>query len=591
MSDSLKNHNNSKQINERFFQVINDKSEDFASNVCIELLMVLDKLDVPSTNSNREPADRHSTPRRQPMIPHPSHAVDRGSGSSRHPLPVTGRHSHVGTIVGEVANNLHRSGSSKVRPETAPPAVVGHQTSFDRAMRERMAELVGNDMSVVPIPKFKREASVVSSTVRPNDRKATWWHLFYRSHDDDMYDMFLNFKDEDLKTTEQRLNYLIFKGSDVNIPLQMFVLCFGLTYGATRLWWPDDIHQYTTNPAAVVAVLLYFVCALLLIVIMCLRLSLISITYDIRALQRFHPAAVRFYKSRFGQSLNNGIVVGAALAAGLHTLSQAMAGACPAGTTMLHMRDCNIGAHEHIIAPEVIGELITVVLLLQTVARGVGRLGLVSAWMIVFVCINTSLWLVGSMSYLWINLELACVIYISYELERYPLRQFIKSVRMLEASEVNTQLQIALSRYQVREGQLALEAKRSMVRHIGHEIRTPLNIIGVGTDVLLKELKQVKPRVSGVMLEVVRGIQAASGTALEVVNELLMFEKLAAGMTTVETTPTRVVRFLQKAMKQHMLPARAKEIDFTLSVDPRDGQVVVDIDPIKMIVVFRNIFR
>jgi two-component system sensor histidine kinase/response regulator len=162
---------------------------------------------------------------------------------------------------------------------------------------------------------------------------------------------------------------------------------------------------------------------------------------------------------------------------------------------------------------------------------------------------------------------------------------------MLEASEVNAQLKAALSKYQLRESEQALEAKRSMVRHVGHEIRTPLNIIGVGTDVLLKELKQLGPAIPSSILEVVEGIEEASTAALEVVNELLMFEKLAAGMTTIETVPTRIVRFIEKAMMQHLIPARAKEIDFKLTVEARDNEIGVDIDPIKMVVVFRNIFR
>ena len=589
VSDPSRSHKNSRrllcqEINERFFQVINDKSEAFASNVCIQLLMVLDKLNVPTTDSNRKAVDIHSTPRQPPMIAHSSHAVEHASGSSRR------RQSNIGTLVGDIVNHIHRSGtSSRVRPAVAP-VIVGPQTSFDKVMRERMAELVGNDVAL-PVPKFKREASLVITKNRQQGPKPSFWQLFYHSHDNDMYDMFLNFRDEEFKTAEQRLNYLFFKSSEGNILLKIFVLCFGFIYGATRFWWTEDARKYELNPAALITLISAFMCALVMGVILFLRLSVVSLTYNIRALQPFRSSAVRFFKSRFGQYLDNCIVVGAALTAGMHIVSQAMAGTCPAGTTMLRMRDCNIGAHEHVIAPEVMGLAIIIVLLLQTVARGVSRLGLVSAWTIVVVCVNASLWLVGSMSYLWINLELVCVMYISYELERYPLRQFIKSVRMLEASEVNTQLQLSLSNYKVREGQLALEAKRSMVRHIGHEIRTPLNIIGVGTDVLLKELKQLKHRVPRAVMEVVRGIQAASGTALEVVNELLMFEKLAAGMTTIETAPTRIVRFINKAMRHHMIPARAKEVDFTLSVEARDTELGVNIDPIKMIVVFRNLFR
>ncbi len=467
------------------------------------------------------------------------------------------------------------------------PVAVGHQTSFDKAMRVRMAELVENNHTV---PKFKREASQASTNIRQNDAKLSWWQVLFHSHgDNNMYDVFLNFKDEEFKSAEQRLNYLSFKNSDGNIPLQIFGLFFSLVIVGTRFWWAPSAHDYVTNPAALVAILLAFVAAVVLILVMLLRLTLVSVTYDIHALKRFHPAAVSFYKSQFGQSLDNGVVVVGALAVGLYVVSQVDADRCPAGTPLPGMHGCD--PDEHQIAPEVMALAIIIVVLFQMVARGVSHLGLMCAWVIMIVTINTSLWLVGSMSYLWINLELVCAMYISYELERYPLRQFIKSVRMLEASEVNAQLQISLSKYQVREGELALEAKRSMVRHIGHEIRTPLNVIGVGTDVLLKELKQLKPRISHAVLEIVEGIQDASGTALEVVNELMMFEKLAAGMTTIETAPTRIVRFLNKAMKQHTITARAKAIDFTLTVDTRDSQLGVNVDPVKMTIVFRNIFR
>jgi hypothetical protein len=406
-----------------------------------------------------------------------------------------------------------------------------------------------------------------------------------------MYDMFLNFQDESFQTEESRFDYLSFKRSDGNIPLKIIVLLVAFVYGATRFWWSDGIDKYVTNPAALATIVMAFVTAVLLLVTLFLRLSLVSLTYDISMLQRFHPATVRFYKSRFGQTLDDAVVIGAALAVGLHVVSQAMAGACPRGTSPFHTNDCNIGYRGDLISYEVMALAIIVVVVFQMVARGVSRIGLVCAWTVIIVATNSSLWLVESMSYLWLNLELIFMILLSYELERLPLRQFIKSVRVVEASEVNAQLQVSLSKYQIREGEQALAAKRSMVRHIGHEIRTPLNIIGVGTDVLLKELKQLKPRVPRAVLEVVRGIQGASGTALEVVNELLMFEKLAAGMTTLETAPTRIVRFLNKTMKQHLIPARAKSVDFNLTVETRDKDLGVNIDPVKMTVVFRNLFR
>ena len=94
-----------------------------------------------------------------------------------------------------------------------------------------------------------------------------------------------------------------------------------------------------------------------------------------------------------------------------------------------------------------------------------------------------------------------------------PLAQ---SVRVLEASEANGQLQVQLASYEAREAERALESKRALVRHIGHEIRTPLNIVGVGADVLSKELKALGNKIPPTLLELVEGIEDASAAALEV---------------------------------------------------------------------------
>ena len=88
----------------------------------------------------------------------------------------------------------------------------------------------------------------------------------------------------------------------------------------------------------------------------------------------------------------------------------------------------------------------------------------------------------------------------------------------------------------------------------------------------------------------INDIQEASTASLEVVNELLMFEKLAAGMTTLECVPTLILSFLEQAMRQHMLPARAKNILFELVPLTVPRCVAVDVDPIKLMIVFRNLF-
>ena len=61
-----------------------------------------------------------------------------------------------------------------------------------------------------------------------------------------------------------------------------------------------------------------------------------------------------------------------------------------------------------------------------------------------------------------------------------------------------------------------------------------------------------------ILTEILASMREASTTALEVVNELLAFEKIAAGMYTIEPLPTALLAFVRHCMRQHLLPALAK---------------------------------
>ena len=129
------------------------------------------------------------------------------------------------------------------------------------------------------------------------------------------------------------------------------------------------------------------------------------------------------------------------------------------------------------------------------------------------------------------------------------------------------------------------------VRHIGHEIRTPLNVVGVGVELLIKDLEPHASALPDGVMDTVYGIQDASNASLEVINELLEFEKLAAGLTTLECVPTPILPFLEQAMKQHFLPARNKNISFELVHSSFISVTsTINVDPMKMATVFRNFF-
>ena len=122
-------------------------------------------------------------------------------------------------------------------------------------------------------------------------------------------------------------------------------------------------------------------------------------------------------------------------------------------------------------------------------------------------------------------------------------------------------------------------------------MRTPLNTVAIGADVLLTELELLGDQIPKLLIDIVIGMRDASADALEVVNDLLAFEKIAAGMFTVQTISTSLLDFIKSCMLNHFIPAFAKKVTFMLTPSSYcTADVLVDVDPIKLAVVMKNIF-
>eukprot|EP00596_Hydrurales_sp_CCMP1899_P000564 CAMPEP_0119034018 /NCGR_PEP_ID=MMETSP1177-20130426/1073_1 /TAXON_ID=2985 /ORGANISM="Ochromonas sp, Strain CCMP1899" /LENGTH=563 /DNA_ID=CAMNT_0006991195 /DNA_START=1095 /DNA_END=2786 /DNA_ORIENTATION=- len=178
---------------------------------------------------------------------------------------------------------------------------------------------------------------------------------------------------------------------------------------------------------------------------------------------------------------------------------------------------------------------------------------------------------------------------ISYEIERSNVTHFIHAKVAKDATKKVLDLKLALANKEISDGKRELIAKRSMVRHISHEIRTPLNTTSIGVEVLEHELSALGDTIPNSLIEVVVGIRAACGSALVIVNELLTFEKLAAGLFTLECNATAVLPFVRDSMKEFAILAIAKNISLDLIHGERiDEEAAFDIDPVKMSIVLRN---
>ena len=496
--------------------------------------------------------------------------------------------------------------------------------SLIEAINHRMAEVVENNSSAP-----SHQDKVTADFKMFPKQKAL--DLFAKlPNDEGQYDMFLNICDPDLMVDQQQMrrDYLAFKRSDSNVPFMLFFFLCGAFFMGTGYVWTNDMHTYRQYPTAILAIIFGILASFCLLWMTLNRVVSLSFQYYIIGLQRYHEFVVNMYNSSYGQWPDNGAILFAALSTGFYLVNIVLMDLCDPERVVNNGLNNHVACVSSLVEPPPESFVLTMisVVMLQIVARGLSRTALVCSWIICIVAVNTSIYLSDSGSYAWMDLLLLFLVCISYELERQPLRQYIKTTKAIVAGEVTAELRQQLAAYETLQASQALESKRSLVRylsseidnclsdcccsllivfvslpsslfliyqvrHIGHEIRTPLNVVGVGVEMLIKDLEPHASALPNGVMDTVYGIQDASNASLEVINELLEFEKLAAGLTTLECVPTPILSFLEQAMKQHLLPARAKNISFELMpsslVSPT---LTINVDPMKLATVFRNLF-
>ena len=95
-----------------------------------------------------------------------------------------------------------------------------------------------------------------------------------------------------------------------------------------------------------------------------------------------------------------------------------------------------------------------------------------------------------------------------------------------------------------------VDAKKSYVRYISHEMRTPLNAATLGLNMLLTQLKKNKHPTSTdtELCESLGDIQLACSTAVDILNDLLSFEKLESGILVLNRQNISASKFLTEGV-------------------------------------------
>ena len=87
--------------------------------------------------------------------------------------------------------------------------------------------------------------------------------------------------------------------------------------------------------------------------------------------------------------------------------------------------------------------------------------------------------------------------------------------------------------------------KRTLVRFVSHEIRTPLSTVNTGLDLLLKAIVDPSSMDSENYENIVKDMKTECVAAIDILNDLLSYEKIDAGLMKLHKTDFSMLPFLR----------------------------------------------
>ena len=130
-----------------------------------------------------------------------------------------------------------------------------------------------------------------------------------------------------------------------------------------------------------------------------------------------------------------------------------------------------------------------------------------------------------------------------------------------------------------------LETKRTFVRHVSHEIRTPLNVVMSG----LELLRSPNMELNSDAMEIIDDMRGACAVAIDILNDLLTYEKLDSDLLVLEKTPCDVVELVRRVHNMFHIQAKYANVDVQFAKMGDFETVIVEADSTKLSQVFRNL--
>ena len=113
-----------------------------------------------------------------------------------------------------------------------------------------------------------------------------------------------------------------------------------------------------------------------------------------------------------------------------------------------------------------------------------------------------------------------------------------------------------------------LESKKSYVRYISHELRTPLNTAFLGLKLLTSDLKLSSNAQDVDRYDTLCDVNASCTAAVDILNDLLCYEKLDSGILELHKENISVLEFLKDRVGMFSLQARECGVVLKMNMGP-----------------------
>ena len=112
-----------------------------------------------------------------------------------------------------------------------------------------------------------------------------------------------------------------------------------------------------------------------------------------------------------------------------------------------------------------------------------------------------------------------------------------------------------------------LDSKKSYVRYISHELRTPMNVALLGVALSRNDVKEnANPDWGDGVVETLEDVELACSTAVNILNDLLSFEKMESGILELHKEPIVVLSFVNDCVRIFSLQAREKGVNMKVNL-------------------------